>query len=216
MFRFHLLFDYPPIVLLIGALAIVMLVAIILLGEIDRWRARRAERGPRHRRWPLLAMGFMGVAMSLAGCASLGGVAATAAFQATQKFTIAEDSFDGLIDTADTAIDTGALPQSVVARIHSLGDAGYGYIKVGRTAVVAADAATIAAQAAALQSLAPQIAALIPGYTAPATATPTPAPAAPPPAAAAPQASAARIDGDLARFDADAGRLARQSLATGD
>lgn len=97
----------------------------------------------------------------LIGCASVGG-RLSPILTATHDFTVAEDGFDGAINSADVAINTGALPAMTVAKIHAIGDSGYVYVKAGRAAIVAGNATSVEQEAAALTALIPQIAALIP------------------------------------------------------
>jgi hypothetical protein len=103
-----------------------------------------------------------GACAFVSACSTFGGPSSSASLTATKDFTIAETSFDAVIKTADNVIDTGAVPAATVAKIHTLGDAGYVYVKAGRTAVTAANAPNIIAETAALTALVPQIAALIP------------------------------------------------------
>ena len=109
-----------------------------------------------------LLMGAGLAALSLAACASTGSPVLSAQLTATKAFVVSEQAFDTVVQAADIAVDTGALPASTVQKIKTLADAGYADVKVGRTAIAAGDATTITAEQAALASLVTQIAALVP------------------------------------------------------
>lgn len=110
-------------------------------------------------RAPLIALALIVPAALVSGCASTG----AAALQAEKNFTVAEDSFDAVVKTADNAITSGACVDACAGKVRTLVDTGAGYVRAGRTAVLALDATNIIAETAALTALVPQIAALVNG-----------------------------------------------------